>query len=204
MFPCRPIEEMECKTPSGCSLIALHLQTTLTPYLNYIALHSEHSRWMPSCICVCGHANLWSHMKPSGMDTARFEPEVGSRFDVINQLEQRGPKTNHGSCIQSAPKSLTPASKLASWWGKQAQACGWCIWIANMAEPRLDAYDSSTQIRRDPSCPHRLATWNCHPFARPPPALLAVALRLMLLLLLRRFGHRAVKDVTGGPCRCHC
>ena len=48
-------------------------------------------------VCVRGHANPWSHLKlkPSGMDAAGLEPEGGgSQFDMINHVQQEGPKTS--------------------------------------------------------------------------------------------------------------
>ena len=48
------------------------------------------------CECVPRPGNLWSQMKPGGMDTAGFELETPNQFDM----------KDHGSCIQSAPNSL--------------------------------------------------------------------------------------------------
>ena len=77
--------------------IALH-------YIHYISLRRIAFRTLKvniiiilyMCECVPRPGNLWSQMKPGGMDTAGFELETPNQFDM----------KDHGSCIQSAPNSL--------------------------------------------------------------------------------------------------
>ena len=64
------------------------------------------------CVCVRGHANPWSQMKPSGMDAAGLKRRakgghssawlIMSKGGGQNQFDMR----DHGGCIQSAPNSL--------------------------------------------------------------------------------------------------
>ena len=56
------------------------------------------------CVCVRGHANPWSQMKPSGMDAGGHSSTwlIMSNRGAQNQFDMR----DHGGCIQSAPNSL--------------------------------------------------------------------------------------------------
>ena len=107
--------------------------------LHCIALRAQHSWWISSCICVRGHANAWSQMKPSGMDAAGFEGEggrgAGSQFDMINHAQQGGPKTSSTWKIMEATSSL-PASK---------QAFVICVYIYG-TPPKTYQFHKSTGI----------------------------------------------------------